>query len=223
MRVLLSRPSSRAAAAAVVLCSLLVGACASQVKLAGGWEEGAPRDRAFRRVLVVGVSPDYNQRCAFEWSLAQEVRSDGVAVLASCDAMPSQVELTRGNVERVVRERQIDAVLATTLVTAKTSVKEGGTRDTRGHATYKAVGSGWDYGYYGMYGVPVVYGEFDTASSITTLQGEVTVATRVFDTALPGLGYTLQTRAAGLEGRDQGLITLTPPIASRLRRDGVLR
>jgi hypothetical protein len=211
------------AVAGAVLCTLLAGGCASQVKLTGAWADGAPRDRAFGRVLVVGVSPDYNQRCAFEWSLAQEVRSDGVAVLASCDAMSSQVELTRQNVERVIRERQIDAVLATTLVDANTKVEEGGTRDTRGHVVYKAVGTGWETGYYGLYGVPVVYGELATAPSLLTLQGEVAVRTRVFDTAGPALVYTVETRAAGLEGREQGLMKLTPPIAEKLRRDGVLR
>jgi hypothetical protein len=33
---------------------------------------------------------------------------------------------------------------------------------------YKATDAGYATGYYGVYGVPVVYGEFQTASSITT-------------------------------------------------------
>jgi hypothetical protein len=53
-------------------------------------------------------------------------------------------------------------VLATSLVAVNSEAKEGGSRDTRGNASYKATDAGLATGYYGVYGVPV-YGELATA------------------------------------------------------------
>ena len=69
----------------------------------------------------------------------------------------------------------------------------------------------------------MVYGEFKSTSEITTIQADVTVGTRVFETAGANLVYTLETRARHLESRAEGLSAITGPIAERLRRDGVIR
>jgi len=86
-------------------------------------------------------------------------------------------------------------VLATILVSKEFDVEDGGSRDTRGGAYYKATGSGYATGYYGAYGVPVVYGEFQTAPSIMTMKGEVRITTKVFETRGATLVYTLDTVA----------------------------
>lgn len=97
--------------------------------------------------------------------------------------------------------------------------------DTRGGGSYKAVDSGWAdyYGFYGVYGVPVIYGEFQTAPSVTTLKGDVEVRTNVYATATASLVFTLDTRAKNLETRTEGLDALTTPIAERLRRENLVR
>ena len=92
-----------------------------------------------------------------------------------------------------------------------------------GIAGYKATDAGWWDGYYGAYGVPVVYGEFKSTSEITTVQADVTVASRVFETRGARAVYALETRARRLESRAEGLSSLTGPIAEQLRRDGLVR
>jgi hypothetical protein len=208
----------------LVAFALLAGCAGSTSNTRGEWAPGAARERTFSRVMVVGVSPNYNQRCAFEWSLADKIRSEATQVIASCDAMGPKVELTRENIERIVKERQVDAVLATSLLATGYGVKEGGERDTRGSGAYKAVGSGWDYGgYYGAYGVPVIYGEFVTAPPVTSLEGEVTIVTRLFDTRDAQPVYLVESRASGLQNRQEALLAITPPIAQKLRAEGLIR
>ncbi len=56
----------------------------------GTWAEGAPRKQQFTRVLVVGVSPNVNQRCAFEFFMASRLKSDSVQVFRSCDAVQAR-------------------------------------------------------------------------------------------------------------------------------------
>jgi hypothetical protein len=131
--------------------------------------------------------------------------------------------LTRESIEAAVAARQADAVIATVLVAQDMQAVQGGGRDTRGTAGYKATDAGWWDGYYGTYGVPVVYGEFKSTSEITTLQADVTVASRVFDTREARAVYALETRARQLESRAEGLSSLTGPIAEQLRRDRLIR
>ena len=197
--------------------------CAQQVRVNGSWQDDVARDQAYTRVLVVGVSPDYNQRCAFESFLALQIRSESTTVITSCRAMSSKDALTLENIERVIAEHQVDAVLATSLVASKIGAQEGGSSETRGDSYYKAVGIDYWSGYYGAYGMPVVYGEFQTAPPITTVTGEVEILTKVFETRGATLVYELNTKARDLESRESGLAIITGPIAERLRKDGLVR
>jgi hypothetical protein len=218
------RPMNTLVRAVVLLFSAAaLAGCAQQVRVTGAWQDDVPRDQPFSRVLVVGVSPDYNQRCAFESFLALQIRSEFTTVITSCRAMSSKDALTLENIERVIAEHQVDAVLATTLVASKIGAQEGGSSETRGDSYYKAVGIDYWSGYYGAYGMPVVYGEFQTAPPITTVTGEVEILTKVFETRGATLVYELNTKARDLESRESGLAIITGPIAERLRKDGLVR
>lgn len=201
----------------------LCAAATPKVKTQSAWEEGVSRGQSFTRVLVIGVSPDFNQRCTFEHFMTARIASEAVQAIASCDLMKPDEPLTRANVERAVAARQADAVLATTLVVADWAAREGGGRNTRGDSYYKATGTGWTTGYYGVYGVPVVYGEFQTAPPITTLRGEVQIATKLFATKDATLVYSLETKARDIGTRESGLTAIAAQVADRLRRDKLIR
>ncbi len=214
-----------AAGRALLLVGLasLAGCAGQQARSSGSFESGVSHDQAFKRVLVVGVTPNINVRCAFERFLASRIRSADTVAITSCDSVTQKTPLTRESIEAAVASTQADAVIATILVSREWSTKMGGSRDTRGSGQYKATDAGIAYGYYGMYGVPVVYGEFDTAPPVETANGEVTVTTKVFATSGPTLVYTMDTTAKGLESSDTALAIVTTPIADRLRREGLVR
>jgi hypothetical protein len=210
----------------VFLGAALLTGCAQPVKVDGAWQDGASREQPFTRVLVVGVSPKLNQRCSFETFLATRIRSEATIAITSCNAMPHEEPLTRENIERAVAEQRADAVLATILVASTAAVKDGGTGDTRGGSYYKATDIGYATGYYGgfgVYGVPVVYGEFQTAPSIMGLERQVEIVTRLFETDNAALVYELNTKAKSLDSRAEGLAEVTSQIAERLRREGLIR
>lgn len=201
------------------------GGCAAgnPVKSDGAWAEGAEKGRSFTRLLVVGVSPDINQRCAFEDSMAQALRSASVRADMSCTVIGAKEPLTREAVEKAVAAIQADAVVATRPLGGSAQLKEGGTIESRGDAYYKATDFGYDYGYYGAYGVPVVYGEFRSAPAEFYLEGGGRVRTDIFETGKAGLVYTVLTEASRLESRSQGLIVVTSAISGQLRQAGVIR
>jgi len=202
-----------------------LGGCVQAPTAKGEWQSGATRGQAFSRVLVVGVSHNLKNRCAFERHLAAQIESESTEAWASCDSIDKDARepLTRESIDAAVASRNADAVVSTVLVTQDVQAVQGGGRDTRGTAGYKATGSGWADGYYGAYGVPVIYGEFKSTSEVTTLQADVTVASRVFETRGARPVYTLETHARRLESRSEALSSLTGPIAEQLRRDGLIR
>jgi len=202
----------------LALAGAAISGCAS-TSVSGEWQADAPRNISFKNVLVVGLTPAYNQRCAFEYSLARAISNGTVVGISSCDSMTSKEELTRDNIVKLVAKTHADAVLVTSLVAMKMDSKEGAGSDSLGSALYKATDSGYVTGYYGGYGMPVVYGTFVTSPSITTLQGDVHVMTRLFETQGAKLIYTIDTKAKDLESRDEALLDITPAIAGRLRQE----
>jgi hypothetical protein len=225
----MSETGSRRFAAVAPLGALLVVAvaglagCASQPKAKGAWVGDARGAGAFSRVLVVGVTPNLNQRCAFERMLAGRIRSASTTAFASCDVVTKKEPLTRESIEQAIAAKQADAVLATSLVSREWELEQGGTRDTRGGGMYKATDTGWATGWYGAYGVPVVYGEFQTAPSALTVYGEIRLTSRVFETKSAQLIYTVDTTAGAIESSDQAAHELTMAISERLLKDGLIR
>jgi hypothetical protein len=161
-RTFFGRPV-RSVTVATLLCligtALFAGGAQAKTTVKAAWEGGASHKQAFTRVLVVGVSPNVNQRCAFEFFMASRLKSDTVQVFRSCDAVKEKNPLTLESIEQAIAAVQADAVLATSLVSRALKGQEGGSRDTRGNASYKATDAGFATGYYGVYGVPVIYGE----------------------------------------------------------------
>ena len=216
---------SGAVPALLLAVAFAVTGCASQGKVTGSWAEGADRDQTFKRVLVVGVSPDLDARCNFERFLAARIRSEDTVAMTSCASVTKRDPLTRESIEEAVKAKQADAVVATILVSKDWHMKKGGDMDTRGGGGYKDVDSGWAdyYGFYGVYGVPVIYGEFQTAPSVFTMKGEVRVTSKLFDTSGASVVYTMDTVAKDVESRDRGLSMVASAIAKRLQKDGLVR
>jgi hypothetical protein len=200
---------------------LLLAGCA--VHTESHWQNNAQRNQTFKKVLVVGMSPNFTQRCAFEFSLVSHILSSTVTAFASCDHMTSKDELTRDNIVRVVQSSGADAVVSTALVNMELGATEGGGRDSRGGGYYKATGFGYATDAYGVYGVPVVYGTFVSSPSITTVEGEVHVKTRVYETHGATLVYTVDTKAKDLESQEHAFSDLAEAIAGTLRHDGLIR
>ena len=210
------------AVAALILAIAGLAGCTQPIRATGAWAEGATRPQTFRKLLIVGVSPDYKQRCNFEWVLATKLRSETVEAITSCSLMKSDVQLSRESIEPVVRSSGTDGVVATRLVDSGASLKEGGTDDTRGSALYKAtdVGMGYGYGYYGM---PVVYGDFAASRPIIELENTFEVVTQVYETRGATPVYSLKTKGKSRDAMNIVREDISSAIAERLRQDGLVR
>ena len=196
-----------------------LGGCAG-VSVDGTWQDGVSHSQTFSRVLIVGVTPDRNLRCAFESTFASQLQSASTTAISSCDQMNSKEPLTRENIERVVASTHADAVLATRLVSMVAGQGEGRSNDTRGNSMYKAT----DFGY-GAYGMPVTMVEFQTAPPLSAITTSLHVVTRVYDTRGAALIYTVdtKTKAQEIDSTEATLMTIAVPTAQRLRRAALIR
>jgi len=215
----------------VIIASMLLliaaawspGYAAEKVKVTGSWHEGVSHDQTFTRVLVVGVTHDVDHRCRWERFLAAKLNGATTKAVASCDAVTKVDPLTIESIQDAVAWLKVDAVVATSLVAREWGAEEGGGRDTRGTSNYKATDSGFTSGYYGVYGVPVIYGEFVATPAVTTLQGKAHITTKVYATQGPKVVYTLDTTAQSSDFRERSMSSITTPMADRLRKDGLIR
>jgi hypothetical protein len=218
---MIASPRFTAVAALIFAIAGLAG-CTQSIRATGAWAEGATRPQTFRKLLIVGVSPDYNQRCNFEWVLATKLRSESVEAITSCSLMKSDVQLSRESIEPVIRSSGTDGVVATRLVDSGASLKEGGTGDTRGSALYKATDIGMGYGY-GYYGMPVVYGDFAASRPIIELESTFEVVTQVYETRGASPVYSLKTTGKSRDAINIVREDISSAIAERLRQDGLVR
>jgi hypothetical protein len=218
----LQSPNRFPAVAALILAIAGLAGCTQPIRATGTWNEGATRPQNFRKLLVVGVTPDYNQRCNFEWVLATKMRSETVEAITSCSLMKADVQLSRESIEPVIKSSGADGVVATRLVDSGASLKEGGTGDTRGSAMYKATDMGYDYGY-GYYGMPVVYGDFAASRPIIEMESTFEVVTQVYETRGASPVYRMTTSGKSRDAINIVREDISSAIAERLRQDGLIQ
>jgi hypothetical protein len=201
----------------LLLGAACLSASASAASVKSAWSDNVSRKQTFSRVLVVGISPDVDQRCTFERALAAMIKSASTVAIVSCNVVAQKNPLTRESIEAAVTAQNADAVLATSLISKSWGMKEGGTYDTRGGAYYKATDS-----YYGVYGT-VVAADFQTSAPITTVKGEAHVTSKLYETHGATVVYTVDTKVRNVEASDVGIAEITAAIGKRLRRDRLIR
>jgi hypothetical protein len=213
-------PAFRYTLAAAALFASMAVSVPAQADDAQGGRGSRPEGAPYKRVLVVGISPDEKFRCRFERFLAAKINSEGTKSVASCDAVDQVSPLTVESIQKAVDWLKVDAVVATSLVNREWTTETRTGRDERGTANYKATDAGIGYygGWYGVYGVPVVYGEFVATPPVTTLSGTAELTTKVYATQGPTLVYSVDTKVKKKDWVDRSYSGVTEPITDKLRR-----
>ncbi len=216
------KSASVGAGALILGMAGLVGCSGNSVKSA--WQQPGAQTSQFSRILIVGISTDFTQRCNFEYSLASQFQGSSTIPIASCDTMRPKEALTRANIERVVAATHADAVLTSTVVTLQMGSEHGNSRDTRGTSYYQVTGVGYVTGDLGYYGVPVAFVQLDTTKSIPQITGSVHVLTKLFSANDAKLLYTLDSKTTSddIQSTSSSIETITGEIGAKLHRDGII-
>jgi len=205
--------------ALLLLCAAWLSGCAGGGSARSNWLISAPHP-SFSRVLIVGISTDYNQRCAFEFSMFSQFSSNSPQAIVSCNSMTQTDPLTRANIDRVAAAVHADAVLTTAVVSVQTSEQKG-----ERTPYYQVVGKGYVTGPLGDYGVPVAYVQLESAPAVPTVTGDIHLLTKLFDIRDATLVYSLDTQSKenAVQSTSTTMDALTGLIGDRLHRDGVIQ
>jgi hypothetical protein len=206
----------------LILSVAWVGGCSGN-SVKSSWQQPGP-PTAFSRILIVGISANFNQRCAFEFSLASQFQGSSTTPIVSCNSMTEKDPLRRANIERVVAATHAEAVLTSAVVAMQMSSKQGNNLDTRGTSYYKVSEYGWVTSDLGDYGIPVAFVDLDRSNPTTQITSSVHIVTKLFGVNDKKLLYTLdtETKSQDFESTSSSIETITGQIGGRLRRDGVI-
>lgn len=206
----------------VAAAAAMAAACTRGTEVESAWTEGVEKNMEFSKVLVVGVTPDYNTRCRFERMMMDSLNGAEVRAVTSCSGMGSKDPLTRDAIVSMVASVGADAVLSTRLVDGKAKMVEGGSSETRTSSSYKAVGYGYD-NYYGAFGVPVTYVDFQPGQTTFTLTRTIVVSSNLYEAKGAALVYTLDTTVKNKESQGDVIDAVSEAIADQLHRDGLVK
>jgi hypothetical protein len=207
----------------LILSMAWLGGCSGN-SVKSAWQQPDRPTSPFSRILILGISANFTQRCAFEYSLASQFQGSSTMPISSCDSMTPADKLTRANIERVVAATHADAVLTSAVVTMQMGSKQGNDMDTRGRDYYKVTDYGWVTDEMGDYGVPVDFVQLDTTTPLTQITGSVHILSKLFDVKGAKLLYTqdTETKSDDFQSTASSIETVTSQIGNKLRRDGVI-
>jgi hypothetical protein len=206
-----------------VLALLLAAAPAVQAGSSTQWAPNAPRDHRYTKVLVVGISASEDNRCMYENFLADQLQSNTVQVIQSCDIDSPVTPPTQAWVAEVATDSGADAVLTTRFVGADASVRNDGSRDDRGGYYFKAYGTGEVSDPWGFYDLPVVFGEYENQPALNLLEGDVTVVSQVYSVQDKMLVCTISTSVKNIDTSENAIAAVAEAVADRMRRDGLAK
>ncbi len=206
----------------ILTMTWLAGCSGDSVK--SDWQASASTHPTYSRILIVGVSTDFTDRCTFEFAMASEFQGSSTIPIASCNTMMPKDALTRANIDHVVASTNADAVLTSAIVTMQVGMQKGNTRDTRPVPYYQVTGVGYVTGELGYYGIPVAFVQLDSTQSIPQITGEIHILTKLFDAKSATLVYSADTRAKSddIQSTSSSIEGIAELIGDRLRHDGVI-
>jgi hypothetical protein len=201
----------------ILALAWLCGCAGGSASLESAWQQ-SPHP-VFSKILIVGLSTDFDQRCSFEFSLASQFSGGSTQPIVSCNWMTPKEPLTRANIESIVTAQHADAVLTTAVVTVQMSGQMNA-----GTPYYEVTGVGFVTGPVGDYGVPVAFVQLATSPPVPDISGDVHLVTKLFDANGATLAYSVDTNAksSNIQSSAVAMDTVTELIANRLRHDGVI-
>jgi len=191
------------AAVSAGLAALLLAACAS-VSIGDSWSDPTFAGAKYRKILVLGISPNDTNRRVFEDSFARALQASGAQAIPAYTLIPEGGQIASARITQAVQQSGVDGVMVTRLtrVEHKVDVSPGPMMPAYG-------------GFYGWYG-----GAW-AATPPTVSQYEVlTIETTLWDAAQQKAVWSALSKA--VDPQQVGKLTdeLSKALIDKLKTDG---
>jgi hypothetical protein len=190
--------------------ALMTGACTTSTSVSSKWHDSSYRNGSFSRVLIVAVTDNTDRRMTFEDAVANDLRSDTTLAWSSSRLMKADTKITEASISEISKQQNADAVIVTRVTSLDVkAVEVKGRTDV---VAQRKKGTIFRYDYV----------EKEEQSYITS-EYETTLTTDVYTSTSSDSIYTVAATATKQETLADVIDVLSDVIASRLRRDGVIR
>lgn len=101
----------------------VVNGCAPQTEVVKLYESRSDETKTYKRLLIVDVSPNQNQRVAFERELVATLQALDVEAIASSATLDADGDLKQEAIDRLSEETAADAILITHIASVETTAE----------------------------------------------------------------------------------------------------
>jgi hypothetical protein len=198
-----------------LLAATCVVACATPTRLVGTWQNDNYNKRLLRKVLVIANTPDMRIRQMAETEFVRQFEERKVQALPSYEILGSQTEINRENVEKAIRDTDIDAVFAIGVVDERTEDREvpGVTHNYSEPPRY----------YYNFYDYNERSSTSISAPGYTTTSQIYLLESNLYDAGTADLMWTATTQTTDPRSAEEALPPLSRVLMKTLDRGGFFR
>jgi hypothetical protein len=184
--------------------------CATKTELSGVWKSDSPATRPMNQMLVIGIAESDIKRRNFEDGFAAALGEQGIDAVSSYSILPNPERLSKDSIQRAIRGRGFQGVVATRLVQIDEHEKYV---PPKTYVSPNYYGRGL-YGYYGR-SYDVVHQPGYTVS--TTI---VRLETHLYDASSAELVWAAHSDTFNPKSIDDGIESVTEKLSKRLAADG---
>jgi hypothetical protein len=203
---------------AIIAVSSLTACSTTQTNIPQSWRNPGYEQTVFKKLFVIGVAENQENRQAFEDAFAKAIVNAGGAAQASWGVLPQSTQLSEEQIRGAIEGGDFDGVLITRLLSIdKDQEYVPGSTYNNPRTSYYAAGYG--YGYYGFYGTTYVKvhepGYFKTS---TTFRLE----TNLYSVATSGLVWSGQSETVNPESIPDARDSMTAAVAKKLKEEKLI-
>ena len=208
-------------------CLLLVGSAACKsttaTHISQSFRNPGFEETVFRKLFVMGVGKDQEQRVAFEDAFAAALLREGGGAEASWRTLPESTLLSEERIHAALEQGRFDGVLITRLLSVdKNTTYTPPKRYSRPRTNFYQPATAWGMGFggfYGFYGTTFTEvhkpGYFETSKTVRLETNLYTVATN-------DLVWTAQSETIDPKSISDLLASMTAAVAKRLKTEGLI-
>jgi hypothetical protein len=184
--------------------------CATKTELSGIWKSDSPATLPMNHMLVIGIAENDIKRRGFEDGFAAALGEQGVDAVPSYRLLPEAERLSKDSIQRAIRGRGFQGVIATQLVQIDEQEKYV---PPQTYVTPNYYGRGL-YGYYGRSYEVVHQPGYTVTTTIVRLE------THLYDASSAELVWAAHSDTFNPKSIDDGIQSVTEKLSKRLAADG---
>ena len=184
--------------------------CATKTELSGIWKSDSSAIRPMDQMLVIGIAESDIKRRGFENGFAAALEEQGVDAAPSYRILPDPERLSKDSIQRAIRGRGFQGVIATQLVQIDEQEKYV---PPQTYVTPSYHGRGL-YGYYGRSYEVVHQPGYTVNTTIVRLE------THLYDASSAELVWAAHSDTFNPKSIDDGIGSVTEKLSQRLAADG---